>query len=72
MGTQIILVNLYRTDIATQFCLTSNPVSFQLLEAVNCEKEKTKPKQKNDPGNYCSRRVLVIVSTQLKRQEARN
>lgn len=42
MGTQIILVNPYRTDIATQFCLTSSPVSFQLLEAVNCEKENNK------------------------------
>lgn len=72
MGTQIILVYPYRTDTATQFCLTSNPVFFQLLKAVNCEKEKKKTKHKNDPGNYCSRRVLVIVSTQPERPEERN
>lgn len=40
MGTQTVLVNLYRIDIPRQFCLTSNPVSLQLSEAVSCEKKK--------------------------------
>lgn len=50
MGTQIILVYPYRTDTATQFCLTSNPVFFQLLKAVNCEKEKKKQSTKMIQG----------------------
>lgn len=44
IGTQIAHVNPHRADTAPQFCLTSSPGSFQLFEAVSCEKNK---KQKN-------------------------
>ena len=35
-----VLVNPHRVNIPGQFCLISNPLSFQLFEAVSCEKKK--------------------------------
>lgn len=42
-----VLVNPHRVNIPGQFCLISNPLSFQLFEAVSCGKKK----KNGDPGN---------------------
>lgn len=36
------LVNPHGIGIPRQLCFISNPTSFQLFEAVNCEKKKKK------------------------------
>ena len=44
-----VLVNPHRVNIPGQFCLISNPLSFQLFEAVSCEKKK-KSGSERSPG----------------------
>lgn len=62
------LVNPHGIGIPRQLCFISNPTSFQLFEAVNCEKKK----KNGAPGNYCFGRVLGMTSAQPQGEEERN